>query len=75
MRDEKIGCKISPDDKKKVEEAIDEALNWIKNNPVAEAHQYEDKLEELKNICNPIIDPAIAMVSEEETAKPALDED
>ncbi|TYI07931.1 hypothetical protein ES332_A10G260600v1 [Gossypium tomentosum] len=55
IKDEKIGSKLSPDDKKKIEGAIDAAINWLDANQLAEADEFEDKMNELESLCNPII--------------------
>ncbi|KAD3068249.1 hypothetical protein E3N88_36129 [Mikania micrantha] len=55
VKDEKIGEKLSPADKKKIEDAIDEAVSWLESNQLAEADEFEDKMKELENVCNPII--------------------
>ncbi|KAK1389503.1 heat shock 70 kDa protein 18-like [Heracleum sosnowskyi] len=44
-----------PDDKKKVEDAIEGAIQWLDTNQLAEADEFEDKMKELESICNPII--------------------
>ncbi|KAK1357285.1 hypothetical protein POM88_050541 [Heracleum sosnowskyi] len=53
--DEKIGSKLSASDKKTIEDSIDQAITWLDNNQVAEVEEFEDKMKELENICNPII--------------------
>jgi len=55
MGDDKIKDKIEADDKKKIEDAIEETINWLDNNQLAEIDEFEDKLKELEGICNPII--------------------
>ena len=55
MKDEKIGGKLDPADKKKIEDAIEQAIQWLDSNQLAEADEFEDKMKELESICNPII--------------------
>ncbi|KAM0067264.1 Heat shock cognate 70 kDa protein 2 [Helianthus debilis subsp. tardiflorus] len=55
VKDEKIGEKLSPEDKKKIEDTIDEAIAWLDSNQLGEADEFEDKMKELENVCNPII--------------------
>ena len=55
INDEKIGGKLNPADKKKIQEAIDKAIQWLDGNQLAEADEFEDKMKELEGICNPII--------------------
>jgi L1 cell adhesion molecule like protein len=55
VKDEKIGSQLSPADKKKIEDAIDQAIQWLDSNQLAEVDEFEDKMKELESICNPII--------------------
>ncbi|KAK3033943.1 hypothetical protein RJ639_034107, partial [Escallonia herrerae] len=55
VKDEKIGANLSAADKKKIEDAIDQAISWLDSNQLAEADEFEDKMKELEGICNPII--------------------
>uniref|UniRef100_A0A0D3AEW4 Uncharacterized protein n=1 Tax=Brassica oleracea var. oleracea TaxID=109376 RepID=A0A0D3AEW4_BRAOL len=55
IRDEKIGEKLAADDKKKIEESIEAAIEWLEGNQLAECDEFEDKMKELESICNPII--------------------
>ncbi|KAJ4725838.1 Heat shock cognate 70 kDa protein [Melia azedarach] len=55
IKDEKISAKLSAEDKKKIEDAIEQAIQWLDGNQLAEADEFEDKMKELESICNPII--------------------
>uniref|UniRef100_K7LZH1 Uncharacterized protein n=1 Tax=Glycine max TaxID=3847 RepID=K7LZH1_SOYBN len=55
IKDEKIGGKLDPADKKKIEDAIEQAIQWLDSNQLGEADEFEDKMKELESICNPII--------------------
>ncbi|KAH0982938.1 hypothetical protein GBA52_010115 [Prunus armeniaca] len=55
VKDEKIGGKLDPADKQKIEKAIDEAIEWLDRNQLAEVEEFEDKQKELEGLCNPII--------------------
>ena len=55
IKDEKIGAKLPPEDKKKIEDAIEQAIQWLDANQLAEADEFEDKMKELESLCNPII--------------------
>lgn len=55
VRDEKFAGKLDPSDKQKVEKAIDEAIEWLDGNQLAEVDEFEDKQKELEALCNPII--------------------
>ncbi|KAF2575095.1 hypothetical protein F2Q70_00006869 [Brassica cretica] len=55
IQDEKIGEKLRAADKKKIEDSIEQAIQWLENNQLGEADEFEDKMKELESICNPII--------------------
>ncbi|KAI3915316.1 hypothetical protein MKX01_035575 [Papaver californicum] len=55
IKDEKIAGKLEPADKKKVEDAIESAIQWLDTNQLAEAEEFDDKMNELESLCNPII--------------------
>jgi L1 cell adhesion molecule like protein len=55
IKDEKIGGKLGSDDKEKIEKAVEEAIQWLEANQLAEVDEFEDKQKELEGICNPII--------------------
>ncbi|MED6216123.1 70-kilodalton heat shock protein [Stylosanthes scabra] len=55
IKDEKIGGKLDPSDKQKIEKAVDDAIEWVEGNQLAEVDEFEDKLKELEGLCNPII--------------------
>ncbi|KAI7732589.1 hypothetical protein M8C21_024195 [Ambrosia artemisiifolia] len=55
IKDEKISSKLPADDKKKVEDAVEAAIQWLDGNQLAEVDEFEDKMKELEGICNPII--------------------
>lgn len=54
--DEKnLSEQISSEDKKDLTDLIDEALDWLEDNPEANKDGYDEKLKEVENIANPII--------------------
>jgi L1 cell adhesion molecule like protein len=55
LNDDKIKDKILEDDKKTIEEAIQDTLKWLELNTFADKEQYEDKYKNLENICTPIM--------------------
>jgi len=55
INDDKVKDKIDEADKKTIESAIEECINWLDNNQLAEIDEFEDKQKELEGICNPII--------------------
>ncbi|EFJ04536.1 hypothetical protein SELMODRAFT_440382 [Selaginella moellendorffii] len=55
IRDDKIAGKLDADDKKKIEDAVEQTIQWLDQNQLGEADEFEDKMKELESICNPII--------------------
>lgn len=55
IKDDKIASKLPEDDKKKIEDAIEETIGWLDANQLAEVDELEDKLKELEGVCNPRI--------------------
>jgi len=53
--DDKLGTKISEDDKKTINDAVTEALKWLDEHTEAEKTEYDEKKAELEKVCNPII--------------------
>ncbi|KVI11970.1 Heat shock protein 70, conserved site-containing protein [Cynara cardunculus var. scolymus] len=55
IKDDKISSKLPADEKKKVEDAVEAAIQWLDGNQLAEVDEFEDKMKELEGVCNPII--------------------
>ncbi|OAY31828.1 heat shock 70 kDa protein [Manihot esculenta] len=55
VKDEKFAGKLGPADKEKIEKAVEETLEWLDRNQLAEVDELEDRLKELEGVCNPII--------------------
>ncbi|KAG0591248.1 hypothetical protein M758_1G157100 [Ceratodon purpureus] len=55
IKDEKIASNLDGADKKKIEDAVEAAIQWLDQNQLAEADEFDDKMKELESICNPII--------------------
>uniref|UniRef100_A0A7N1A7P2 Heat shock protein 70 n=1 Tax=Kalanchoe fedtschenkoi TaxID=63787 RepID=A0A7N1A7P2_KALFE len=53
--DEKIGRKLDPTDKKRIEKAVNEVIEWLDKNQLTEVDELKDKLKGLEGLCNPII--------------------
>merc|ERR1712078_954693 len=54
--DEKgLADKLSPEDKKELQDMIDETLDWMDENPEAEKEDYDEKQKEVENIADPIM--------------------
>ena len=47
--------KLSPEDKEKIEKAVDETISWLDSNQLAEVDEFEDKRRELESIAQPIM--------------------
>jgi len=52
--EEKIGDKIGKQDKDKITEAVNEAIEWLDANLQASKEEYDQKQEDLEKIVNPI---------------------
>ncbi|KAM6592589.1 hypothetical protein CsatA_000292 [Cannabis sativa] len=55
IKDENIAGQLHPADKHKIEKAVNQAIEWLDGNQLAEVDELEDKLKELEGVCNPII--------------------
>merc|ERR1711892_1027287 len=53
--EEKLGGKISDEDKEELESAIDDAIEWLEDNDGASADDYKEQLEELQGVAQPIV--------------------
>merc|ERR1712168_496583 len=52
---EKLGGKLSDEEKEKMEEAIDEKIKWLEDNAEGEAEDFKAQKKELEDIVQPII--------------------
>lgn len=55
IKDEKVGATLQLDDKKTIEVALEDTINWLDQNQNADKVILEDKLKQLENTCNPIV--------------------
>eukprot|EP01087_Luapelamoeba_hula_P019584 TRINITY_DN64_c0_g1_i1.p1 TRINITY_DN64_c0_g1~~TRINITY_DN64_c0_g1_i1.p1 ORF type:complete len:688 (-),score=160.42 TRINITY_DN64_c0_g1_i1:134-2197(-) len=55
IKDDKVASKISESDKAAINNAVDEAIQWLERSQAAEKDEYEHKREELEKVCMPII--------------------
>merc|ERR1719240_2585103 len=54
--DEKgLADKLSDEDKEELESTINEALDWLDENPEAEKEEYDEKQKEVEQVANPIM--------------------
>ncbi|BAF17527.1 heat shock 70 kDa protein BIP4 precursor [Oryza sativa Japonica Group] len=51
----KMADAMEGEEKEKVEEAVREAHEWLDGNPDAGKEEYEEKLRELEDVCNPVM--------------------
>jgi chaperone protein DnaK len=52
---EKLGGKLSEDEKTKIEEAVDASIKWLESNQDADSSDYKKQKKELEDIVQPII--------------------
>lgn len=52
---DKLADKIETDDKEKIESTLKEALEWLDENQNVEKYEFEEKLKEVEEVCNPVI--------------------
>jgi len=52
--DEKLGSKISEDDKSTIEDAIKDAIDWLEQNSLAEKDEFDEKYKEVEKVVQPI---------------------
>merc|ERR1711904_514560 len=55
LEEQQISEKISPEDKKAIQDKASEIINWLDNNQSAEIDELEDKKKELESVANPIM--------------------
>merc|ERR1712075_26456 len=55
LQEEKLKDKFEGGDKEKIETAVQEALDWLDKNQMAEKDEFEAKQKELEGVVNPIM--------------------
>merc|ERR1712110_1318017 len=55
LQEEKLKDKFEGDDKDKIEKAVQETLDWLDKNQLAEKDEFEGKQKELEAVVNPIM--------------------
>jgi L1 cell adhesion molecule like protein len=55
IEDEKTSGALAADDKETINKAVQETIDWLDANQLAEKEEFEHKMKELEGICNPII--------------------
>jgi len=55
LNEEKLKDKFEAGDKEKIEKAVQDTLDWLDKNQLAEKDEFEGKQKELEGIVNPIM--------------------
>jgi hypothetical protein len=55
FKEEKFAAKVPSANREKIDNAIEQAIDWVERNQLAEADEFQLKMSELENICNPVI--------------------
>jgi len=55
LQDEKVSGKLSPEDKNKLEQAINEKIRWLDESHEASKDEYESQQKTLEEVANPIM--------------------
>jgi len=55
LNEEKLKEKFEDGDKEKIEKAVQETLDWLDKNQLAEKDEFEAKQKELEGVVNPIM--------------------
>merc|ERR1712127_401121 len=55
LNEEKLKEKFEDGDKEKIEKAVQDALDWLDKNQLAEKDEFETKQKELEGVVNPIM--------------------
>merc|ERR1711881_796918 len=55
LQEEKLKEKFEAGDKEKIENAVQETLDWLDKNQLAEKDEFEGKQKELEGVVNPIM--------------------
>ncbi|CAI8048869.1 Endoplasmic reticulum chaperone BiP [Geodia barretti] len=53
--EEKLGSKLSEEEKQSILTVVDEAIEWLDSNPEAETEEYQAKKKEVEDVAGPII--------------------
>merc|ERR1712072_1405363 len=55
LQEEKLQDKFEGDDKDKIEKSVQDCLDWLERNQMAETEEFEAKQKELEAVINPIM--------------------
>ena len=71
---EKLGGKLSDEDKEEIISACDDAISWLETNAEADTQAFKDKKEELENVFKPIMEKVQAQAGAGEGGEEEHDE-
>ncbi|KAH7667825.1 Heat shock protein 70 family protein [Dioscorea alata] len=55
IKDQKNAKKLTDDDRKSTENAVQQTIHWLDENHRVQANEFDGKIKELERICNPIM--------------------
>ena len=55
LDDEEKGANLKAEDKKELQDMVDETLDWMDENPEADKDDYKEKQKEVEQVANPIM--------------------
>lgn len=55
-RNARVAGKLYFTEKRKIERAVEQAINWLDNEQFAKASEFEEKLMNLKQVCDPLVE-------------------
>ena len=56
VKDDKFSAMVPSAKRKKIEQAIEKAIDWVEQNQLAEADEFEFQISKLESICKPFIE-------------------
>lgn len=63
-----MGGKLSSEDKATIEKSVEDTIQWLDGNQLAEVDELEAKLKELESTCSPIVSKIYGQGAPEEAA-------
>ncbi|XP_059429409.1 heat shock cognate 70 kDa protein 2-like [Corylus avellana] len=70
FKDVKFSAKLPSANRKKIEDAIEQAINWLELNQLATANDFEFHMSELESICKPFIMNQVEETDQQHVAIP-----
>eukprot|EP00917_Polyrhabdina_sp_WS-2016_P022560 GHVP01048951.1.p1 GENE.GHVP01048951.1~~GHVP01048951.1.p1 ORF type:complete len:645 (+),score=163.60 GHVP01048951.1:32-1966(+) len=75
LKEDKLRSQIPADDMTKLEQAVEEAIQWVDANKESTAEEYESRQKELADLSNPIISKAYGSAGQQGGPTPTPSED